>query len=395
MAKKRGFLAAVAALGVYLLAVMTGIISPGLAALAQAYPELEFTTIVLAATLPNLIAIPVALIAGAVAGKAISFRALSLIGSGLIALGGTAPYFFHSSFNMILVSRAIFGIGFGICFTLMGTLIVRLYDGQTRDSMLGYGAATMAVGGVVLPMLVGYFVTIDTHAMWLPHLVAALSFLAVLFWLPEPDKIEEMTGADHKTRFPFAAWALIIAFTLTTMAVWPMMLGIATVIVGEGLGTAVTAGMAISMFAAGNFIGGLVFGQYAKITGRHALPVALLICAGGMSCLAFGGLLMIMVGTTLIGFGFIGVGMPAIFGGLGQMLSPSAMAMAGGLVAVANNLGAFVAGYWMPIAMNVTGSTSPRGAYTAGIVVLLAVAVFVWFTQLSQKQQSDAAVASA
>jgi MFS family permease len=390
MAMKKGFVA-VAALSVYLLVVFPGIISPGLDALAQAYPELEFTTIMLAATLPNLAAIPVALITGALAGKVISFRLLALMGSALIALGGTAPYFLHSSFTSILVGRAVFGIGFGICSSIVGTLIVRLYDGEVRGSMLGYGAATMAAAGVVLPMIVGWLVNVSTHAMWLPHIIGFLAFLAILFWLPEPDKMEESAGSDGKARLPFAAWALIIGFTLATMAVWPMMLGISSVIVGEGLGTAVTAGLAISTFAAGNFVGGLVFGKYSKIMERHSLPMALLLCAGGMSLLAFGGLPMILTGTTLIGLGFMGLGVPAIYGGLGQMLPPSAMAMAGALVAVANNLGAFAASYWMSIATNVTGTQGPRGAYAAGIAVLVAVAVFIWLTQPAQKQSVLAA----
>lgn len=376
--KKNMTLAAIAALSIQFLASSTSIISPALAGLGEAYPDVPFTTVLLLASIPSLLAIPTSLGAGVLAGRKVSFRSLSLLATSLVTIGGTAPYLIQSNFTLIMICRGVFGLGYGIVIAIMGTLIVRLFEGQQQAKILGIAAVVMAVGGIGMPLIAGILVNISTHLMWLVHLIGGLCFLACFFWLPEPEKTEQSaSGEKEKARISGAAWSLIAGYALGTLALYSIFLGASTVVIGEGLGTAASAGLVVSLYFVGSFVGGMLFSRYFKITGKFSMALAYLLGAVGMILAAFGSTLpMILAGSCLVGFGYGGLVVPGTFANLGQILSPASMAVAGGLVGAGANIAGFLTPYWMSLSSSVSGNPSPRASFFAGTFIFVVIAVY-------------------
>ncbi|MEN6293947.1 MAG: MFS transporter [Methanobacterium sp.] len=364
----------------YFLASATGLISPALENLAKEYPSIPFTNIVLLGSLPSLFAIPTAVLTGTLVGQKISFRKTALIGSGLMAVGGFAPYIFPA-FTAIIVARAVFGLGYGVCLALLGVLVIRLFEGQTQANLLGTGSIVLAGSGIVFPLLAGALVDINTSLVWVVHLIAALAFLIFFFGLPEPKKAEvaSVTQVKEKTNIPFSAWALLIAYGLGTMSMYPLFLGSSTIVLGENLGNAAMAGLVLSAYFAGGLVGGFTFGRFFKLTGKLGVGLAYFLSAFGIALAAFGhSLPLLYAGAFLNGVGFVGFVQPGTMANLGRTLSPAGMAVAGGLFGALSNVGGFVTPYWMALLTKITGLDSPRVSLWGGAIVL--VILGVWFT---------------
>ena len=85
----------------------------------------------------------------------------------LFVLGGVAPYF-ATDFTVILLERAIFGIGLGIMSPLANSLVMGVYEGDKVASMTGMVTLAMNIGGMVLQFMGGYFAGIGWNYSFLP-----------------------------------------------------------------------------------------------------------------------------------------------------------------------------------------------------------------------------------
>ena len=103
----------IAIMSVFFIAMGIGTITPAIQDIAEAFPHLSFSTILLVSTLPSLFIIPSSILAGMAAGSKVGYRTLLIWGTLLFSLAGAAPIFM-SNFTTILVARALFGIGLGI-----------------------------------------------------------------------------------------------------------------------------------------------------------------------------------------------------------------------------------------------------------------------------------------
>jgi len=387
---KNKWLVICAVLMPYILASATVFVSPALENLAKEYSAVPFTNILLLATLPSLFAIPTSILTGTLVGRKLSFRSMALIGSGLMAIGGFAPYVFPD-FTAILIARAVFGLGYGVCLALLGVLVVRLFEGQTRANLLGTGSIVLSGAGILFPLLAGALVGINTSLVWVVHLVAALAFLVFLFGLPEPAKAEEVTNdkVKEKVKIPFSAWALLVGYGLGTMALYPLFLGSSTIVIGENLGNAAQAGLVVSAYFIGGLLGGFTFGKFFKSTGKLGVGIAYFLSAIGLALAAFGhSLPLLYLGSFLNGLGFVGFAQPGTLANLGRILTPAGMAVAGGLFGALSNVGGFITPYWMSLLTKITGQDTPRVSLWGGAIVLL-IFGFLFTMMMTRRQAAE------
>ena len=66
------------------LTLASSAVSPVLASVGEAYPDIPSTMISLLTTIPSLLAIPMTLFCGQIAGKKVSYRVLTVCGLSLI-----------------------------------------------------------------------------------------------------------------------------------------------------------------------------------------------------------------------------------------------------------------------------------------------------------------------
>lgn len=103
-------------LSAYIVQALLNGVSPVLATLAAEYPDVPMTSIYLLATIISLCSIPTNIGVGWFVNK-LGYKGTSIFGIAMILVGGIMPYFLPA-FNMLLVSRVLMGLGYGLCFPL-------------------------------------------------------------------------------------------------------------------------------------------------------------------------------------------------------------------------------------------------------------------------------------
>jgi MFS family permease len=264
------------------------VIVPILAVLAVAFPGENINLLV---SIPPLLIIPTSLIVGKLA-YYVSRKTLLTIGQVLYIIGGIGAAWF-TTFEPILVMRVILGIGCGIVYPIVPTLIAQLYKGHERSQMLG---RANAVGGVIamgMSMLAGMLATIGWHLPFYVDLFFILVLIMQLMFLPkmppEKDMPELMKArfaakeAGQTVRINPRAWlcALVMfaAFTLGMIFLTDVSVLIAT----EGLGDSVSAGFASSFATGTSVLMSFTFPFVYKRLKRWTLLLPLLAAAVGFA----------------------------------------------------------------------------------------------------------------
>ncbi|MBF7097793.1 MFS transporter [Alkalibacter mobilis] len=370
----------VSVMSIFFIAMGIGTITPAIAAIAGAFPDVPFTTILLVSTLPSLLIIPSTLITGAVVGKQVKFKTLSLLGLALFALAGMAPAFLNSSFTLVLVSRAVFGIALGIISPLGNAIIMGLYEGQERANYVGVGGLMMNIGGIVLQFLGGVFADISWELSFLGHAPAIISFFLVLFFLKEPEAPPvDPSQPVVKDKMPAFVWALSIVFGFLLLLIYPMLVNFSSIMINvKQVGDSSTAALALAMYTVGGALAGAVFGKlYAKVR-RFIIPAGLIGGAAGIAMIVYANSAMMMIGGTLVAGLFFMLTMPAAAMLIGMKVKPSQIAMGMSIMMAVMNIFAFLSTYWIGFVGNVTGDVF-LGPLKIAVVAYLALGVVFLF----------------
>ncbi|WP_203227783.1 MFS transporter [Calorimonas adulescens] len=350
-------LVTIAVMSIYFIAMGIGTITPAIQNIAEAFPQIDFTTILLVSTLPSLFIIPSTVLAGMLAGNKMRYKTLLIVGILLFVIAGTAPAFMND-FTAILISRAVFGIGLGIISPLGNALILKLFDGQERANMLGLSTIVMNIGGIVLQMLGAILCSINWHYAFLAHLLGIISLVIVLFMLPEPER--EVQAAGEKIKMPTVIYIISLLFGIATMLNYPMLVNMSTIIITGNLGNAASAGVVLSMFTVGGMVAGAIFGKLYQYTNRFAISVGLLIVSIGAGFVYYANnLVLLTVGATLVGIGF-SIVMPAVMMIIGMVVPPAGFAAASGILMAFMNLGGFVSPYYIDLLAKISGQDPVR-----------------------------------
>ncbi|MBC3797328.1 MFS transporter [Acetobacterium tundrae] len=342
-----------------------GTITPALNAIFVQFNTLPITTLLLVSTLPSLLVIPATIVAGSVAGSKVKYKTLAILGMTLFVLGGVAPYF-ATDFTVILIERAVFGIGLGIMSPLANSLVMGLYEGDKLATMTGIVTLAMNIGGMILQYMGGYFASIGWNYSFLPHGLGIISLIMVIFFLPEPAQapVTVQTELVPKEKLPLKVWITVLVYGIFTLTIYPMLVNMSTLIVNRGLGTTATAGIVLAIFTIGGMLAGSVFGKLFKISNRFVLALGFAIAVAGSLVVVYAGNVYILsVGAFLGGFAMSTL-IPGCMMIIGMTAKPAQMAFAVSLFFAGMNLFGFLSTYWIGAIAGITGD-----AVTAPILV--------------------------
>lgn len=372
-----------AVMAIFFIVMGIGTITPAIANIAAAYPDIAFTTIILANTLPSLFIIPSTLIAGAVAGSKIKYKTLALTGLALFIIGGMAPAFFNESFNTVLIFRAIFGIGLGVISPLGNALIMGFYEGQERATMLGAGSFVMNLGGIVLQFLGGAFAGVSWELCFIAHFPAIISFFIVLLYLKEPQAVKSKAlggKAASKEKMPVSVWVISSIFGLTLMLIYPMLVNMSSILSEvKQIGGPTSSAVVLSMYTVGGAVSGILFGKLYEKTKRFIIPFMFVGGALGVGIIILGNsLLMVTAGVFIVGLTYL-MSMPFTAMLLGMYAPPTQSAMAMSVMMAVMNAFAFISTYWIGLTGSLTGDIfmGPLYATVIGFISIGVIFLFV------------------
>lgn len=353
-----------------------GTITPALNAIFVQFSDLPITTLLLVSTLPSLAVIPASIIAGSVAGSKVRYKTLAILGMVLFVLGGVAPYF-ANDFTVILLERAIFGIGLGIISPLANSLVMGVYEGDKVATMTGIVTLSMNIGGMVLQFMGGFLAGIGWNYAFLPHGLGIISLILVIFFLPEPPQapVVEATQVLPKEKLPLKVWITVLVYGIFTLCIYPMLVNMSTLIVERGLGTTATAGIVLSFLTIGGMVAGSVFGKVFKISGRFILAFGFAIGVIGLGIVVIAqNIILLTVGAFLVGVAMSTL-IPASMMIISMSAKPAQMAFSVSLFMAGMNLFGFLSTYLIGAIASITGDavTAPItvGTIVSGIFCIL------------------------
>jgi len=352
----------------------TGATTPALGSIAAAMPLVSAALIQMIATAPTIFQAIFSLVYG----KGVDlFKKKSWLVFGFLAfiIGGIAPAFFHSGIWVILAFRALLGVGVGVLIPMATDFVVDFFEGNERNSMMGFISAFMAFSGILFQLLGGWLAGIRWDYTFYAYAISIVFFLIAFFLLPEPDraskvKAEAESKVNTKLTLGAVVHAVIFFFFGLFWFIGPT--NGAIVLLGGGLATPAQIGLAFSIMSVASFVISLIYGPIFKGLRFILLPVTYISGAiGAYLCYSAQSFFMFILGLLFLGIA-LGFGWPITMGKATQLVSYTAASKAIGLVSFFFAIGGFLE----PIIFNLF--TAPgRAPFLVGAIGFVVVAVVV------------------
>ncbi|HWQ74621.1 MAG TPA: MFS transporter [Syntrophomonas sp.] len=272
-------------------------------------------------------------------------RSILYIGVILFMIGGLGPAWLNFNIYIILVQRAILGLGIGILTPMGIDLIYDFYKGHEQRTMIGFSGACIGLSGMLFTMIGGFLCQIDWTYTFYAYFAAVIFFAVAIAFLPEPEKRVEPAADDNgpkvKAKLPGSVFFYIAVTFLNGMLFYIAVTNTAYVLVQDQIAEPTQIAMMFNALTASSILVGLFFGQMFKALRYHVLTIALAL--GGIGeylCGTTYSITVFTVGLALVGI-TLGGTTSALWAKLGDLVHPSLVALSVSLGISAMNLGEF------------------------------------------------------
>ncbi|WP_300668649.1 MFS transporter [Desulfoluna sp.] len=291
-----------AILSVALLTVMAGAaISPAVATIADAFSSTRPEIIKLVVTLPPLMVIPFALLAGRLT-DAFGKKKVLLTGLWLYLIGGIGGGF-ASTIHVLLFCRALLGLSVGLIMPISTALVSDFFEGEKATRMMGWISASNHLGGMAAQILSGALATLCWRYSFGAYGLACVAIAMVLFYLPEPAG-KKRPCTSPKPRLSVPVYLCAGAIFLLMLVFYTVPVNIALFIAKTGMGDASSSGMACAFITGGGFVMGLCFQRVYTALKYFSVVVGIALMACGLGFLSGAETLPpVFFGVALVGLG--------------------------------------------------------------------------------------------
>lgn len=363
-------------------------ISGSIPQMAQSFPQQSQVQIELITTVVSVFVTIFVLVSGFISNK-IGQKQTAILGLAIASVSSIIPAF-SNNFNMVMISRAVLGVGIGLANPLAISLIGEFFEGDTLANLMGWRSAIAGIGVSLMTLFAGYLLKISWHASYLVYLLFAPTLLLFIFFVPSPEKyglqnktsmVEEVAEEEKNgSRIPVYLLALVlfIFFSLAMVS----MVKMAMMFVETKIGSPTAASTVLSAVGFAQLIGGALFGIVYKYMGRLVLPVGVLL--GGIATVVMGMALstqVVLVAAVISGL-CGGMAIPYIFTRVSALSTTKSAPLNNAIVLVGSNMGSFLA----PITASYLGNTAATAIMNAGyLTVALAVLVALYMLFMGKK----------
>ena len=297
-------------------------------------------------------------------------RTLVLLGLLLYTVGGCMAGCFNQ-IGLVLLARALVGIGVGIIMPLSTGLPAFYYPAEQQARLMGYSSAMNQMGGVIATLLSGILAGISWRASFLVYLLGLISIVLCLIFLPN-DKISASQTGEAPRKIGGGLknnWYFVLAMFLlmTTFFVYPT--NFAMVVEADGIIPIKYVAVIMAMMDFVAFLGSLSFvsaKRLCKAKTKFLAPVMFLL--GYVLLAAAGGWFGTLLGSVFIGFAN-GVGIPYIISATSRRAGKSAVTTVMPLISAALYLAQFLCPMLLAAVSKVAGSGASHLPYWTAVVL--------------------------
>lgn len=288
-------------------------LSPALSEIARNFPGISELWIKSLVTIPS-ICVVIGQIVMANLPKKLSPRWQVLAGLLLYACG-FIPYLW-STFPILVVSRIILGIGLSLLVPWTVGFIQLYFSGNEQKVMLGYASGLNNLGTVIAVLYSGIVSGFDWHFVFFIYLLALLSFLMSVLFLPEgvnEETVSEMREiVKNKSGLSINLVMVWIKMFLLTVIYFIIPTNLSFYMATQfHQHNTMTVGVLMSVLSLFGVIAGMLYARVlAHQTSRIQEVIIIAIFAAALCLLSFATTLPVfIIGLLLTGWG-LGWGLP-------------------------------------------------------------------------------------
>lgn len=282
----------------------TMIVAPAVKLLAVAFPDTSTLLIQWVVTLSSIFILPTLFLVEPLSRR---FNRKSILIAGLLLylLGGIGPAL-SNDFTMILVFRALLGLGIGLIAPTFNTLIAQNFQGGERTKMMGFITSVNGIGGALFLSVGGFIATLGWRAVFVTYVYTLILLLLVVFLLPKfppEQKTETIKRASGFRSLPPLFYAVILAAGLHTMVYMLVPTRLSLYLADTGIGDVTSVGYLTALSLIGIFASGAITERLTRLFGHRLVPFSLLVMALGFLLLGLAqSVIVIAAAAFLIGF---------------------------------------------------------------------------------------------
>jgi len=352
---------------VYFLVTDLGVIAPAMGVIAQAYPDVSVGTMGYLMTIVSLVTIFSGFLCGVLAGRKMKYKTLLISALLISIIAGVTPFFFghNMPFSVLLLLRAIFGLGLGFFWPLANTSIIKFFPEEgERAKVLGYGMFSFNIGNIVCLLSGGVLATKGWNYTFLFYGIAIIPLILTIIFYKEPEHEEELK--KEKIKIPGIAYYYLFLFLIAMVIAAPFYAYFSIALAESHIGTSALAGSLIAVSTIGGMLVSLLFSRLYKLLNRYIFSVSAFCVAISLMLIYFlinlgnnSIILPLAFCTFLFGIGqtLWTAGMPMA---IGSAVPPAAAAASMGLLMAFQNIGSFISTPLIQFVLSVNKSAGTK-----------------------------------
>lgn len=388
--KKSYIFAFLTVMAIFSMGQIAGSIDAAIAAIGEHFGLSEATTMYVS-SVAAIASVIFGLVVGMVAGKKVKYKTIALFAGVCVLVGGLVP-FVVENYVVLLVFRAIYGIGFGGMMSLQNTFANLTLPKEKQASALGLGMFVGYGTNCILQFIGGPLADIKWNYVFLNTLLLIIPFVILLVCcpdIPSHTPAEKTKGTTkEKTSYPPVVFVMCAMMALVGLFVAPLLIGCSFLSTAINP-SATVAGVVAVCFSVGCMVGGLVYPKLSNILGRYCFSCFLIIAAVGLVGSALANnipLLCVMIFLGGAGFSTTQAGAMMV---TGASVSKSAVAMASSLIMACFNLGMFICSPIQAVVDATIGNGLKTLLYVGAVVFVIGAVAFVKFNPMAGIKKED------
>lgn len=356
-------LIAIMTLSMFLLSYMA--LTPIVANIYNSFPSEKLENIQIIVTLIPLFSVVTMFLCNPLS-KKISMKNIGIIGLILITLGGAFTYIFHRYIWQLYVSSILLGLGIGLINVISSSMISYYFDGEEKMKVMGYQSIFVSIGGTLFSYLSGLLAKINWPYSYLCFFLALIVIVINIAFLPN-DKLE--SESKTKEKLPKRIYLLATISILFFISINVFNTSIAILLENLGYKSDIS-GLVTAIYTLIGLFAGFILNKVVKIFKTNTLTFACAIATIGFFLIATKQIILIFIGSALLGFAFA-TRNPAGITFSANMVTAAKSALAIAIFNGAGQLGAFLSPYIINFISNLFNSNIVTTFTISGIFMLI------------------------
>lgn len=395
--KKNYICAFLTVMAIFSMGQVAGSIDAAIATIGEHFGLSEATTMYVS-SVSAIASVIFGLVVGIVSGKKVRYKTIALFSGACVLVGGLVP-FVVTNYAILLVFRAIYGIGFGGMMSLQNTFANLTLPKEKQASALGLGMFVGYGTNCILQFIGGPLADISWNYVFLNTLLLIIPFVILLVCCPNipnnsvASPAESNRAKKEKASYPPVVFIMCVMMALVGLFVAPLLIGCSFLSTAINP-SATIAGIVAVCFSVGCMVGGLVYPKLSKALGRYCFTCFLIIAAIGLIGSALANNIPLLCVTIFLG----GMGFSTTQAGAmmvtGASVSKARVAMASSMIMACFNLGMFICSPIQTVIDSTMGNGLKTLLYIGTAIFIIGAVVFAIYNPLAVAKKEVESVAS-